>query len=235
LAAKNSGKLKKYARPLMILATVLIGAGLSYIIMYFVIGVPAANNVGDATKVKIMPIMVPNPNGGQDSVIKTVGPFSFVSQDGRTVSHESLKGKIWVADVFFTTCQSICPKLSSSLQTIQKAFKGDDQVKLVSFSVDPDYDTLPVLLEYAKVYEADPNQWYFLMGAKDELYRVEHEQFFFSATEDEDKTIKFVHDNTLRLVDEQGRFRGRFYDGTNPADVDALIADIQQLKNESRK
>lgn len=219
----------------MILATVLLGAGLTYLILYYTVGFGSANaSSGNpaATSVPIMPIKVPNPNGGQDSVIRTVGAFAFTSQAGVTITHDSLRGKIWVADVFFTTCTSICPKLSSGLQRIQTAFKGDPEVKLVSFSVDPDYDSLPILRDYAAHYGALDHQWYMLTGDKTELYRVEHEEFFFSATEDEDQTIKFVHDNTLRLVDKEGRFRGRFYDGTDPADVDAVIQDIQQLKNE---
>ncbi len=176
--------------------------------------------------------MVPNPDGGQDSVIKTVGKFSFVSQTGNTITQDSLRGKIWVADVFFTTCTSICPKLSQGLQKIQTAFADDPEVKLVSFSVDPEYDSLSILQVYAAQYGARPHQWYMLTGNKTDLYKVEHEDFFFSATEDEDKTIKFVHDNTLRLVDKEGRFRGGFYDGTNPVEVDSVIADIKRLKNE---
>lgn len=223
--------MRKNARPLIILATILLGGGFTYIIMYYVVGFPDPAASASST-VKILPIKVPNPNGGQDSVIKTVGNFSFVSQSGATISQDSLKGKIWVADVFFTTCTSICPKLSSSFQKIQTAFAGDPEVKLVSFSVDPEYDSLSVLQAYAAQYGAIPHQWYMLTGDKTELYRVEHENFFFSATEDEDKTIKFVHDNTLRLVDKEGRFRGKFYDGTTSADVDSVIADIKRLKNE---
>ncbi|MBP6638785.1 MAG: SCO family protein [Bacteroidia bacterium] len=222
--------MRKNARPLFILATILIGAGISYMIMYYVVGVPTTSPIG--TSVKILPIMVPNPDGGQDSVIKTVGKFSFVSQTGNTITQDSLRGKIWVADVFFTTCTSICPKLSQGLQKIQTAFADDPEVKLVSFSVDPEYDSLSILQAYAAQYGARPHQWYMLTGNKTDLYKVEHEDFFFSATEDEDKTIKFVHDNTLRLVDKEGRFRGGFYDGTNPVEVDSVIADIKRLKNE---
>jgi len=223
--------LRKNARPLFILATILVGAGISYMIMYFVMGVPAQKGT-EVSAVKILPIMVPNPSGGQDSVIKTIGKFTFTSQTGATINQDSLRGKIWVADVFFTTCTGICPKLSQGFQTIQTAFADDPMVKLVSFSVDPEYDSLPILQDYAAAYGAKPHQWYLLTGNKTDLYRVEHEDFFFSATEDEDKTIKFVHDNTLRLVDPEGRFRGGFYDGTNAADVDSVIADIKRLKNE---
>ncbi|MFM2376339.1 MAG: hypothetical protein RLZZ165_1436 [Bacteroidota bacterium] len=210
----------------------LLGAGLSYVILYYTLGFENQQTSAGNRSVRVIPIKVPDPNGGQDSVIKTVRPFSFVSQTGAKVTLDSLKDKIWVADVFFTTCQSICPKLSSGLKRVQDAFKGDREVRLVSFSVDPEYDTIPVLQAYAEQYGALPHQWYFLTGDKHQLYKVEHEDYFFSATEDADKTIKFVHDNTLRLVDKAGRFRGTFYDGTNPVEVDSLIADIQRLKEE---
>ncbi len=148
------------------------------------------------------------------------------------ISRDSLRGKIWVADVFFSTCTGICPKLSEGMQRIQQAFKGDPEIKLVSFTVDPEYDSIPVLQSYAASYGAVDHQWYFLTGNKSDLYRVETEEFFFSHTEDEDQTVKFVHDGKLRLVDKEGRFRGSFYDGLETADVDSVIAHIKLLKRE---
>ncbi|MFN8394442.1 MAG: SCO family protein [Bacteroidia bacterium] len=227
--------MKKNLRPLMLLASILAGAGLTYIILYYTVGFGqqgGSKGNAEGSLVRIMPIMEPNPAGGGDSVIHTVGSFQFVDQLNKEVTEKSLLGKIWVADVFFTTCQGICPQLSSGLQRVQEAFKGDSEVRLVSFSVDPDYDSIPLLQEYGKRYGADDAQWSFLTGNKTDLYRVENDEFFFGATRDADSTIKFVHDNTLRLVDKQGRFRGRFYDGTLPADVDSLISDIKKLKHE---
>lgn len=219
----------------MLLASILAGAGLTYIILYYAVGFGqqgSANGSVEGSLVRIMPIKEPNPAGSGDSVIHTVGSFHFHDQQNKEVTEQSLLGKIWVADVFFTTCQGICPQLSSGFQRVQEAFKGDPEVRLVSFSVDPDYDSIPILQEYAQRYGADDAQWSFLTGNKTDLYKVENDEFFFGATRDADSTIKFVHDNTLRLVDKQGRFRGRFYDGTSPADVDSLISDIKKLKHE---
>lgn len=213
----------------MLLASILAGAGLTYIILYYAVGFGQQGSV-EGSLVRIMPIKEVNAAG--DSVIHTVGSFRFLDQQKREVTEQSLLGKIWVADVFFTTCQGICPQLSSGFQRVQEAFKGDPEVRLVSFSVDPDYDSIPILQEYARRYGADDAQWSFLTGNKTDLYKVENDEFFFGATRDADSTIKFVHDNTLRLVDKQGRFRGRFYDGTSPADVDSLISDIKKLKHE---
>jgi protein SCO1 len=217
----------------MLLAAILAGAGLTYLVLFYVVGPPKVPNGNTPVeKVAIMPIMVPNPAGTGDSVIKTVGPFAFVSQTGATITQDSLKGKIWVADVFFSTCNGICPKLSSGFQRIQAAFKGDPEVKLVSFTVDPEYDSLSVIRAYADQYGALDHQWYFLTGNKTDLYDVEYKDFFFSATVAEDSTVKFIHDEKLRLVDKEGRFRGIFYDGTNSQEVDSVIADIKRLKNE---
>jgi protein SCO1 len=224
--------LKSYARPLLILGTILFGAGLTYLIMYFVVGPPAAPAAKPSTTVEIIPIKVPNPNGGADSLQKVVGDFAFTTQSGKPLKRAELRGKIWVADVFFSTCAGICPKLSSGMQRIYQAFKGDPEVRLVSFTVDPEYDSIPVLRDYAAQYGAADDQWAFVTGSKADLYRVETEEFFFSHTEDEDKTVKFVHDGKLRLVDKEGRFRGKFYDGLDSADVDAVIADIKRLKSE---
>ncbi len=214
------------------MSAILFGAGLTYLVLYYTIGPDGFAPDSKKPLVAILPIKVPNPSGGADSVIKVVGDFAFVSQTGKTITRDSLKGKIWVADVFFTTCQGICPKLSTGLRRIQDAFRGDPEVELVSFTVDPEYDSLPILQAYARQYGAVDGQWHFLTGNKTDLYRVETEEFFFSHTEDEDKTVKFVHDGKLRLVDKEGRFRGKFYDGLDAAEVDSVIAHIKLLKRE---
>ncbi len=202
-------------------------------VLYYTMGPQTTGSAVEAgSRVPILPIKIPNPNGGADSVIKTVGNFSFVSQTGATITRDSLKGKIWVADVFFSTCTGICPKLSSGMEKIQEAFRGDPEVKFVSFTVDPEYDSIPVLRSYADQYNATDHQWYFLTGNKTDLYRVETEEFFFSHTEADDRTVKFVHDGKLRLVDKEGRFRGAFYDGLEATEIDSVIAHIKLLKRE---
>jgi protein SCO1 len=224
--------LKNYARPLFILAATMFGAALTYLILFYAVG--PNQNPTDSHKnlVPIIPILVPNPSGGTDSTIKVVGDFTFTNQMGDPISRADLQGKIWVADVFFTTCQGICPQLSAGFQKVQSAFAGDPEVKLVSFTVDPEYDSISVMHDYGKLYGADNSQWYFLTGNKTALYEVETEEFFFSHTADEDQTVKFVHDGKVRLIDKEGRFRGTFYDGLDPLEVDSLIADIKRLKNE---
>jgi|NOAtaT_6_FD_contig_61_1951495_length_3198_multi_4_in_0_out_0_3 protein SCO1/2 len=181
---------------------------------------------------KILSPKIASPDGSPDSVFKSVGPFAFVSQNGDVITQDSLAGFIFVADVFFSTCPGICPKMSAGMQKIQDAYRNDPTVKLLSISVDPEHDSVPVLRDYADRYEAVDHKWYFLTGNKKEIYQFAHQEFFFRATEDSTQEIQFVHDNTLRLVDKEGRFRGMFYDGTNTTEVDSAIAHIKVLQRE---
>jgi protein SCO1 len=219
----NSG-MKKY-RPFLILFVILVLPILVYVFV---------KNFGTQLyhPLKTLSPKIQNPDGSPDSVYKTVGNFAFPSQTGDTITLDSLRGKIWVADVFFSTCPGICPKLSAAMRKVQDRFKSDNDIRFVSITVDPENDSIPVLREYADRYDAIDHKWYFLTGPRDEIYRFAHQEFFFSATEDENAEIKFIHDKTLRLVDKEGKFRGMFYDGTNPVEVDSVISHIDLLKLE---
>ncbi|HHG84896.1 MAG TPA: SCO family protein [Bacteroidetes bacterium] len=181
---------------------------------------------------KIISPIITNPNNSSDSVYKVVQDFAFPSQNGDTITLDSFSGAIWVADVFFTRCEGVCPKLTSALMKVQRYYRSDPEVKFLSISVDPKNDSIPVLRDYADMHEAIDHKWYMITGEKERLYNFAHKEFFFSATADADSTIRFVHDKTLRLVDKEGRFRGKFYDATNPTEVDSLISHIQLLKRE---
>lgn len=211
-------------RPILILFVILVMPLLVYLLL--------KTGTHRVKPLKILSPMIANPDGSPDSVYKTVGDFAFPSQTGDTITLDSLEGSIWVADVFFTTCPGICPKLSSGLQTIQEYYADDPEVKFLSISVDPETDSVPALREYADRYEAIDHKWYMVTGNKEELYKFAHEEFFFSATEDSTQEIVFVHDKTLRLVDKDGRFRGKFYDGTDNTEVDSVITHIKLLKRE---
>ncbi|HRO74865.1 MAG TPA: SCO family protein [Crocinitomicaceae bacterium] len=164
-----------------------------------------------------------------------VQPFSFKDQHNQTVTNELVKGKIWVAEYFFTTCQSICPVMNQEMMNVQKAFKNDDKVKILSFTVDPEIDTPEKLNDYAKNHHADENQWYFLTGKKEELYAFARQSIFVlkpaEASNLGDAGSDFIHTNNFVLIDGQGRIRG-YYDGTNSDEVKQLITDIRTLKNE---
>jgi protein SCO1/2 len=179
--------------------------------------------------VKYMSPKLPNPDGGPDSVYKRVGDFKFVSQTGDTITQDTFKNCIWVANVFFSRCQGICPKISSALTRVQENFKDVKDIKYLSITVDPENDSVQVLEAYAAQFGAIPHKWYLVTGDKAELYRFAMEDFFFKAFEDENDPLGFIHDETLRLVDKNGVFRGEFYDGTNNIEVDRMIEDIRVL------
>lgn len=168
-----------------------------------------------------------------DTLYHTIPNFAFTDQDGEQFSSESLKGKIYVADFFFTSCgnPTLCPRMSAEMQRVQEVYKDEEGIKLISFTVDPVKDTPEVLKEYAQRYDARLDQWHFLTGNKKDIYSLAYEGFKVSAME-ENVTIlpDFLHAIKFILVDQQGRVRG-YYDGTNAEEVDRLITEIKILKN----
>ncbi len=170
-------------------------------------------------------------DGSEKEVPFTVPPFAFTNQDNQPVTGDFVKNKIWVADYFFTKCTSICPKLSLHLQKVQEVFNGDIDVKLVSFTVDPDRDTPGVLKNYASTYHAATSQWQFATGDKKTLYAYARKGLFIVATDGDGGADDFIHSENLVLIDKQGHIRG-YYDGTSDTQVNQLIKDIQRLKKE---
>lgn len=216
--------MQKKIGPFIILFVILVLP----LITYFVL----RTGTHRVAPLKILSPKIASPDGSPDSVFKVIGKFAFPSQTGDIITQDSVADVIYVADVFFSTCPGICPKLSAGMQKIQEAFLNDPSVKLLSISVDPEHDSIPVLRDYADRYEAVDHKWYFLTGNKRDIYELAHREFLFRATEDSTQEIKFVHDNTLRLIDKEGRFRGMFYDGTNPTEVDSAISHIKVLQRE---
>jgi protein SCO1/2 len=163
-----------------------------------------------------------------------VGSFSFVNQDGKTITDKDVAGKIRVAEYFFCTCKTICPKLNENLNKVYEAYKGNDDVMFLSHTVDPEHDSIPALKEYSRRFDADSKQWEFLTGSKQELYNMARYEYLISAQDDTSGvpiSQDFIHDNHYALVDRDGRIRG-FYDGLKQEDVDKLIADIGTLLKE---
>jgi protein SCO1/2 len=163
-----------------------------------------------------------------DTVYHTVKGFSLLNEDSNLVTEQITDNKIFVADFFFTTCGTICPKMSGQLERVQREFKDDPSVSIVSFTVDPENDTPFVLKEYAKEYSAISGKWHFLTGDRDQIYDLARHSYFITAMEGDGKPDAFVHSEQLVLVDKEKRIRG-FYDGTDPFDVKKLIEDIKVL------
>jgi protein SCO1/2 len=182
-----------------------------------------------------LPVMNPasadcSPNTAPDSVHR-IPAFSFTDQDGNTLTQERLRGSVYVAEFFFTRCPDICLTMANELSRVQDAFRGNNQVKILSHSVDPEYDSVGILKEYAERYNADTQQWMFVTGDKAAIYQQARCGYFISAKEGTNENLDFIHSDKLVLVDMEGRIRG-YYSGTKRTEVDRLITEIQVLLGE---
>jgi protein SCO1/2 len=161
----------------------------------------------------------------------TIADFSFVNQNGKTITQKDYEGKIYVADFFFTTCGSICPKMTTNLSDIQKAFANNPKVKLLSFTVFPETDSVPVLKAYSKKHNVDDAKWNLVTGDKKEIYTMARKSYLAVKLGKPSELYDMVHTENFVLVDAKKRVRG-FYDGTNKEDIKRLIEDITFLSNE---
>lgn len=166
-----------------------------------------------------------------DTIYHTISDFKLINQYGEPVTGNTVKGKIYVANFFFATCQSICPEMSTNLTEVQKAFADDDSLLILSHSVNPLHDTVEVLMNYATLYNAGKNKWHLLTGEKKVIYDLAKTSYLVNAIEDDGSPEGFLHSELFLLVDGKGRMRG-MYDGTDKAQVQKLIGDIKILKKE---
>lgn len=166
-------------------------------------------------------------------VLGTVHPFSFLRQDSVVINEHSVDGKVYLAEYFFTTCKGICPKMNRNMDAIHKEFGGEKDFLILSHTVDPETDSLPVLRKYADSIGADPSGWWFLTGSKEDLYRAARESYMLDDPENNTKNIKeqFLHTQFFALVDRKGRVRG-IYDGLKKDELVQLDTDIRKLLKE---
>jgi protein SCO1/2 len=170
-------------------------------------------------------------NGKTDTVFHTIRDFSFVNQDGKTVTQKDLDGSVYVTDFFFTTCHSICPIMSDQMERIYGKYKGNPEVKFLSHTVDPEIDTVEQLKSYAIKHNADSKQWIFVTGDKKQLYDIARTGYFLDAQEGDGGPDDFIHTQNFALIDKDKRIRG-YYNGIDSSDVDQLIKDIDLLLKE---
>ena len=171
----------------------------------------------------------------------TIADFSFTNQNGEAISQKDYEGKVYVADFFFTTCKSICPKMTTNLVNVQKAFLNNPKVKLLSFTVTPDIDSVSVLKEYAKINGVVDSKWNLVTGDKKEIYTMARKSYLAVKQGKPDEQYDMIHTENFVLVDSKKRVRG-FYDGTNldgPTElgiknVKQLIEDINWLLEEEK-
>lgn len=164
-------------------------------------------------------------------VYGVVPDFALTERSGRTVRLEDLKGRIWIADFIFTSCAGPCPMLSQQMSGFQTSLSRAPEVRLVSFSVDPERDTPAVLSEYAERYRADRERWLFLTGGRKAVYRLIREGFRLSVEEAPEDEGQILHSLRFALVDRAGRVRG-YYNGDDPESLRRLLPDIDRLLRE---
>lgn len=162
-----------------------------------------------------------------DTLFYRIPDFHFINQQADTISRKNLEGKIVVADFFFTTCPTICPVMKKELLRVYEAYGKRDAFLILSHSIDPEYDTVQVLADYATALGVTAPPWHFLTGNYDSIY-AQADAYMVSALEDPEQPGGFVHDGTLVLLDGEQHIRG-LYSGVDPKSVDQLISDIQKL------
>ena len=164
-----------------------------------------------------------------DTIYATIPPFKFVNQYGKTITEKDVAGKIYVADFFFTTCPSICPIMQRNMLAVYNEFKADTGVKILSHTIDPKHDTIPVLKTYADKLGISGDSWWLLLGQKEEVYQLAEKHYLVAVN---DKGAGgYVHQGWFVLIDKEKRIRGA-YDGTDKKAVDQLIADMHILQQE---
>lgn len=164
-----------------------------------------------------------------DTIYHTIPDFKTVNQYGDSINSINLDDNIYIADFFFTTCPSICPEMHRNMLKVYEEFKDMPDLKIVSYTIDPQHDSVAVLKKYADKLGIEPNRWWFLQGKKEEIYQLSAS--YLVTTPAEDTKEKFIHDGYFILVDKQKRIRGQ-YDGTVPDQVQKLINDVKILKAE---
>lgn len=186
---------------------------------------------GNQKQELLLPVLGPKKAVNGDTVYHTVKNFNLINQDGQEVTQEFTKGRLYVANFFFATCQSICPEMSTNLVKVQEAFAEDDSLLILSHSVNPLHDTVEVLKAYAGMYGAKSGKWHLLTGDKKQIYELAKTSYLVNAVEDDGTPEGFLHSELFLLVDSKGRLRG-MYDGTDISQVNKLIEDIKVLKTE---
>ncbi len=174
------------------------------------------------------------PYYGQDSETSqqhVISEFDLTDQRGINITRDSIKGKIFVADFFFTTCKTICPLMTTQMQRLYQQYENDPSICFVSYTVDPETDTPEILAAYAQQKKALPSKWYFLTGEKKQIYDLARNSYFVSATKGDGGADDFVHTQNFALIDKTLHIRG-YYDGTDSAEINKLIGDIEVLKEE---
>jgi protein SCO1/2 len=158
-----------------------------------------------------------------------INDFSLINQNGKLISQEFYRNKIYIADFFFTTCPDICPIMTENMSYLQSELKDQTDVLLVSFSVTPQVDTVDILRSYANLKGVDDSKWNLFTGNKKDIYELARKSFLVAKNDGDGGKYDMIHTENFVLVDKESRIRG-FYDGTNEEAMNKLLAAVTILK-----
>jgi len=192
--------------------------------------------VKNAHKLPVLgrPEIVEREENGQtiyDTIPHTINDFAFVNQDSSLVTNETFEDQVYVADFFFTSCPTICPIMKKQMLRIYAAYEDSTNVALLSHTIDPEYDTVGLLSEYAGNLGVSSEKWHFVTGDQDDIYEIGETSYLSVMAEDDAAPGGFIHSGALILVDKDRKIRS-IADGTVPEQVDLLIKDIALLLKE---
>ena len=182
-------------------------------------------------KEKPLPVFGEREVEGTDTVYHTIAPFRFIDQDSNVVNNATFAGKIYVADFFFTSCRTICPIMKTQMLRVYDSIQNENDVLILSHTIDPEYDTVALLHDFADRLGVKSEKWHFVTGERDSIYNIAQTSYFATAMEDKTEPDGFIHSGAFLLIDKEQRIRGK-YDGTKEDDVNRLLADIRKLQRE---
>ena len=183
---------------------------------------------------KPLPVYGQRTFNGTDTTYHTIAPFALYDQDSVLVTNATVKGKVYVADFFFTSCRTICPKMKKQMTRVYEATAEMPDFVILSHTIDPEHDNVDYLHGYAGRLGAKAERWHFLTGNRDSIFHLAQTSYFATAMEDKAEPDGYIHSGAFLLIDRQGRIRGK-YDGTVEEETNRLIADIKRLRREGEQ
>ena len=212
------------------------------IVLFFIVfgAIAVSGFVWVLTPKQILPVYQPamiDPKLVDESIqfvkkYHTIAPFTMTNQNGQTITEKDYENKVYVADFFFTTCPSICPIMTKNMFSLQEKLKTKyPEVKLLSYSVTPEIDTIEQLKRYAIENKVDDEIWNLVTGDKKEIYTLARKSYLVVQNDGNGGPHDMIHTENFVLIDEENRIRG-YYDGTDINEMDRLITEIGMLKND---
>ncbi len=172
------------------------------------------------------------PKSAETKDFHKIPDFTLINQDGDTLTQKTFEDKIYITDFFFTTCPGICPRMTENMSILHKEFMDDKEVLLLSHSVTPSIDSVPVLKEYAEYRDIITDKWHLVTGDREEIYDLGRNHYFVEQDLGIEKDLsEFLHTENFLLIDKEKHIRG-IYNGLNKTSINQLIADIKMLKKE---